>query len=119
MSNKKQEVAIFEQLKANNNDAEVIAKLEDLISNHESCKNAYFWASRGGTLSEREAMCSDYYRDVTLNLDKGTFEVWQKMNQSRNHTYYKMYVYLEDSELELTNGNLKTLKSLLNLYNNQ
>lgn len=118
MSNKKQELAIYKSLKANNKDTEVVATLKDLISNHYFLKNDYSWDAKGD-FEVRDRECNNHSRQVSLDLNKGSLVVEQRLIPSKHkHTYYTMYVYTGDSDLDLTNGNLSTLESLLNLYNN-
>ncbi|EJE4091897.1 hypothetical protein M4A05_002874, partial [Enterococcus faecalis] len=116
MSTKRQEEQLFNQLVFSNEEEWTIETLKDLISNHETCKNSYFWRS-GFSADSRIETEQRYSRYAEFELENGgLLVVKQNLKQSCKHTYYYMLIYIEDNDIEVTNMNLKTLKSLLNQY---
>ncbi|WP_142965800.1 hypothetical protein [Enterococcus casseliflavus] len=116
MSTKRQEEQLFNQLIFSNKEEWAIETLKDLISNHDTCKNSYFWSS-GFNANSRRATEQRYSRYEEFNLENGgLLVVKQNLSQSCRHTYYSMNIYIKDNDIEIVNMNLKTLKSLLNQY---
>ncbi|EOI55533.1 MULTISPECIES: hypothetical protein [Enterococcus] len=116
MSTKKQEEQLFNQLIFSNEEEWAIETLKDLISNHETCKNSYFWSS-SLSANGRRATEQRYSRYEEFNLENGgLLVVKQNLSQSCRHTYYSMNIYIKDNDIEIRNMNLKTLNSLLNQY---
>ncbi|HCT8905841.1 TPA: hypothetical protein OUB25_002535 [Enterococcus faecalis] len=116
MSTKRQEEQLFNQLIFSNEEKWAIETLKDLISNHDTCKNSYFWSS-SLSANGRRAIEQRYNRYEEFELENGgLLVVEQNLSQSCRHTYYSMNIYIKDNDIEIVNMNLKTLKSLLNQY---
>lgn len=116
MSTKRQEEQLFNQLIFSNEEKWAIETLRDLISNHETCKNSYFWSS-SLSANGRRATEQRYSRYEEFELENGgLLVVEQNLSQSCRHTYYSMNIYIKDNDIEIRNMNLKTLNSLLKQY---
>ncbi|MDK4448989.1 hypothetical protein [Enterococcus casseliflavus] len=94
-------------------DKSVYYDLIDAVDNHERFRNSYFWSSPSSAYARRKYE-EDNSRIYEIELiDGGILEINQDVSCTCANLYYKMYVELKNTKLNIYDLNKSTLNGLI------